>query len=197
MYHVLRSFTLFSLVPTLPSTRLLLHPPPSLSFSSSSSNNIMSEFSTQVHGLFHKGTSTMTYIISDPSSSESIVLDSVLDYDAASGRTSHTHNRAVVEYCTSNNLNVKYILESHVHGMLCIAFFSLHVMWNINTCFSRKPEKCILTHISGSSHWCKISQGAVSFRKDGHWCECHHCAKDIQQIVQLHRSRSRHRWVSI
>jgi hypothetical protein len=152
---------------------------------SSSSNNIMSEFSTQVHGLFHKGTSTMTYIISDPSSSESIVLDSVLDYDAASGRTSHTHNRSVVEYCTSNNLNVKYILESHVHGMVCvmydIAFVSLHVIWNTNTCFSRNI--CILTHISGSSHGCKISQGAVSFRKDGHWCECHHCAKDIQQIV--------------
>ena len=180
MYHVLRSFTLFSLV--RPSLRLVSYFTRHrlLASAASASNNKMSDISkAQVHGLFHKGTSTMTYIISDPSSSESIVLDSVLDYDAASGRTSHTHNRAVVEYCTSNNLNVKYILESHVHGMLCIAFFSLHVMWNTNTCFSRKPEKCILTHISGSSHWCKISQGAVSFRKDGNRCKCHNCAKDI------------------
>ena len=73
----------------------------------------------EVHGLFHAGTSTMTYIISDPSSTESIILDSVLDYDAASGRTSNTHNQAVVEYCSVNHLDVKYILESHVHGMLC------------------------------------------------------------------------------
>lgn len=58
----------------------------------------------------------MTYIISDPSTSETIILDSVLDYDAASGRTSNAHNQAVVEYCTANNLNVKYIFESHVHA---------------------------------------------------------------------------------
>jgi glyoxylase-like metal-dependent hydrolase (beta-lactamase superfamily II) len=74
----------------------------------------------QVHGIFHAGTSTMTYIISDPSSTESIILDSVLDYDAASGRTSNTHNQAVVEYCSVNHLDVKYILESHVHGMLVL-----------------------------------------------------------------------------
>lgn len=58
----------------------------------------------------------MTYIISDPGTKETIILDSVLDYDASSGRTSNTHNEAVVEYCTANELDVKYILESHVHG---------------------------------------------------------------------------------
>ena len=76
----------------------------------------MSSFKPQVHGLFHKGTSTMTYVISDPASKETIILDSVLDYDASSGRTSNVHNDAVVEYCTANSLDVKYILESHVHG---------------------------------------------------------------------------------
>lgn len=58
----------------------------------------------------------MTYIISDPGTKETIILDSVLDYDASSGRTSNTHNEAVVEYCTANELDVKYILESHVHA---------------------------------------------------------------------------------
>ena len=58
----------------------------------------------------------MTYIISDPSSKDAIILDSVLDYEPNSGRTSNTHGEAVVEYCTANSLNVKYILESHVHG---------------------------------------------------------------------------------
>ena len=69
-----------------------------------------------VHGIFHKGTSTMTYLITDPASKATIILDSVLDYDAASGKTSNAHNEAVVEYCTTNGLDVKYILESHVHG---------------------------------------------------------------------------------
>ena len=58
----------------------------------------------------------MTYLITDPASKATIILDSVLDYDAASGKTSNAHNEAVVEYCTANSLDVKYILESHVHG---------------------------------------------------------------------------------
>ena len=58
----------------------------------------------------------MTYIISDSASKETIILDSVLDYDASSGRTSNTHSEAVVEFCTAKSLDVKYILESHVHG---------------------------------------------------------------------------------
>jgi len=76
----------------------------------------MSSIQPQVHGIFHKGTSTLTYIITDPSSKETIILDSVLDYDAGSGCTSNTHGEEVVKYCTDNGLIVKYILESHVHG---------------------------------------------------------------------------------
>ena len=86
----------------------------------------------QVHGLFHAQTSTITYIISDPSTSESIILDSVLDYDAASGRTSNAHNQAVVEYCSANHLNVKYILESHVHG----AFFFVRSLFKKSSSFT-------------------------------------------------------------
>lgn len=58
----------------------------------------------------------MTYIITDPATKQTIILDSVMDYDASSGRTSNTHGEAVVEYCTTNSLDVKYILESHVHA---------------------------------------------------------------------------------
>lgn len=70
----------------------------------------------EVRGLFHKGTSTMTYVIADPTTKETIILDSVLDYDASSGRTSNAHGEAVVQYCAENDLDVRYILESHVHA---------------------------------------------------------------------------------
>lgn len=83
-------------------------------FSDDSSN--MTSPKPEVHGLFHEGTSTMTYIISDPATKQAIILDSVLDYDASSGRTSNSHNDAVVDYCAANSLDVRYILESHVHG---------------------------------------------------------------------------------
>ena len=94
-----------------------------------------SSSSPLVHGLFHKDTSTMTYIISDPSSKDAIILDSVLDYEPNSGRTSNTHGEAVVEYCTANSLNVKYILESHVHGkyiiLQCVCFLFIFL---VNSC---------------------------------------------------------------
>jgi len=90
----------------------------------SNTNSNMS-IQPQVHGIFHKGTSTLTYIITDPSSKETIILDSVLDYDAGSGCTSNTHGEEVVKYCTDNGLIVKYILESHVHGKSCLDMLSV------------------------------------------------------------------------
>jgi glyoxylase-like metal-dependent hydrolase (beta-lactamase superfamily II) len=73
-------------------------------------------FSPDVHGLFHKATSTLTYLITDPTSKQTIILDSVLDYDSASGVSSNTHNELVCQYITDHQLDVKYILESHVHA---------------------------------------------------------------------------------
>ena len=70
----------------------------------------------QVHGIFHKGMSTVTYVVTDPTRMVTVILDSVLDYDAASSRTSNEHNDNVVEYCRANSLDVRYILETHVHG---------------------------------------------------------------------------------
>ena len=93
----------------------------------SNTNSNMSSIQPQVHGIFHKGTSTLTYIITDPSSKETIILDSVLDYDAGSGCTSNAHGEEVVKYCTDNGLIVKYILESHVHGKSCLDMLSSFV----------------------------------------------------------------------
>ncbi|KAL3786821.1 hypothetical protein HJC23_008095 [Cyclotella cryptica] len=73
-------------------------------------------FRPLVHGLYHADTSTVTYIISDPASLDTIILDSVMDYDSASGCSSDEHNELVVAYCEEHKLNVRYILESHVHA---------------------------------------------------------------------------------
>lgn len=73
-------------------------------------------FSPIVHGLFHQDTSTVTYLITDPATKQTIILDSVLDYNASSGCSSNQHNDAVVAYATEHKLDIKYILESHVHA---------------------------------------------------------------------------------
>lgn len=98
-----------------------------------------SEPKPRVHGIFHKGTSTMTYVITDPISTATAILDSVLDYDAPSGRTTNEHNDKVVEYCQANSLDVRFILETHVHGMFWDPSFCLFL-------FNRPPIASYITN---------------------------------------------------
>src|SRR3546814_1291876 len=62
------------------------------------------------------GTFTVTYVVHDRATSEAAVIDPVLDFDPASGRTSHTSADEVVEYVKSNNLKVSWLLETHAHA---------------------------------------------------------------------------------
>lgn len=70
----------------------------------------------EVHCLFHQGTSTCSYIVVDPLTRKAMVIDSVLDFDMASGRTSNEHNEKVVAFCKEKNLQVDYIVDTHVHA---------------------------------------------------------------------------------
>lgn len=70
----------------------------------------------QVHGLFDPATWTVTYVVHSGPGSECAIIDSVLDYDPKSGRTRHASADQVVEYVRSNDLRVKWILETHAHA---------------------------------------------------------------------------------
>lgn len=70
----------------------------------------------EVHCLFHHGTSTCTYVVVDPCTRKTMVIDSVMDFDMASGCTSNEHNEKVVALCQEKNLEVDYIVETHVHA---------------------------------------------------------------------------------
>lgn len=69
-----------------------------------------------VHGIFDPATWTVTYVVHDPGAAECAIIDSVLDYDPKSGRTSHTSADKVIAYVRSKSLTVKYILETHAHA---------------------------------------------------------------------------------
>ena len=52
----------------------------------------------------------------DPDSKKSAVIDSVLDFDHASGRTS-THNAdKIISFIEKNKLDLEWIIETHVHA---------------------------------------------------------------------------------
>ena len=69
-----------------------------------------------VHGIFDKATWTVTYIVHHAKGSACAIIDSVLDYDPKSGRTTTTSAEKVVEYVNEHQLNVAWILETHAHA---------------------------------------------------------------------------------
>jgi glyoxylase-like metal-dependent hydrolase (beta-lactamase superfamily II) len=64
--------------------------------------------------------------VSDPATGKCAVIDSVLDYDAASASTSTTHADRIIAYVREHELEVEWILETHVHADHLTAAQYLH-----------------------------------------------------------------------
>lgn len=69
-----------------------------------------------IASFFDPATFTVSYAVHDPVSLEAAIIDSVLDFDPNSGRTSTASADAVIDYVTSHNLKVKWLLETHAHA---------------------------------------------------------------------------------
>lgn len=70
----------------------------------------------EIKGFFDKDTNTVSYVVHDPATREAAIIDSVLDYDPASGRTSHASADRLIDYVASNQLKVIWLLETHAHA---------------------------------------------------------------------------------
>lgn len=70
----------------------------------------------EVMGFFDPGTWTVTYVVHQGVGSDCVIIDSVLDYDAKSGRTTTASADQVVAYVRQNQLRVQWILETHAHA---------------------------------------------------------------------------------
>jgi glyoxylase-like metal-dependent hydrolase (beta-lactamase superfamily II) len=70
----------------------------------------------QVEAFFHEPTNTASYVIRDSQSHACAIVDSVLDFDAASGRTSTASAEAIASYVEGQDLRCEWILETHVHA---------------------------------------------------------------------------------
>lgn len=69
-----------------------------------------------IRSFFDENTFTVTHVISDPATGKAAIIDSVLDFDPASGRTSHTSADAVIAYVREAGLDVEWLLETHAHA---------------------------------------------------------------------------------
>ena len=70
----------------------------------------------EVKTFFDEATFTASHVVVDPLTRTCAVIDSVLDYDAASGRTSTASADAVIAFVQAEGLTVRWLLETHAHA---------------------------------------------------------------------------------
>ena len=67
-----------------------------------------------VEAFFHADTGTFSYVVHHASAA--VVIDPVLDYDAAAARISTTSADQIAAFVRERQLNVAWILETHAHA---------------------------------------------------------------------------------
>jgi glyoxylase-like metal-dependent hydrolase (beta-lactamase superfamily II) len=69
-----------------------------------------------VQAFFDEVSHTFSYVVWDAATGRAAVFDSVLDYDAASGRTAHRSADALVAFVRAQGLQVDWVIDTHVHA---------------------------------------------------------------------------------
>jgi len=72
--------------------------------------------SPDVTAFFDEATNTVSYVVRDPQGRSCAIVDSVLDFDYASGNTDTASADAIIAHVRAHELDVVWILESHVHA---------------------------------------------------------------------------------
>lgn len=70
----------------------------------------------EVKAFLHPPTSTFSYVVWCPATRQAAVIDSVLHYEAISGRTSTHYADDIIHFVRGNNLTVQWVIETHAHA---------------------------------------------------------------------------------
>ena len=70
----------------------------------------------EVHTFFDPDTFTASHIVRDPRSDACAIIDSVLDFDYASGRTAETSATRIANHVHEHALQTQWVLETHAHA---------------------------------------------------------------------------------
>ena len=70
----------------------------------------------EVTAFFHEETFTASYVVADPGTRRAAIVDSVLDFDQAAGRTSTQAADAIIAFVREGELTVDWLLETHAHA---------------------------------------------------------------------------------
>ncbi|OOW74728.1 MBL fold metallo-hydrolase [Xanthomonas cissicola] len=146
----------------------------------------------EVKTFFDPATSSASHVVRDPRSSACAIIDPVLDFDMASGRTATRSAAALVQYVRDAGLQVQWLLETHAHadhlsaalwlqqqvgGQLAIGAHITHVqeafgnIFNAGTDFSRDGSQFDHLFVDGEAFAIGHLQ-AVALHGPGHTPAC-------------------------
>ena len=69
-----------------------------------------------VRAFFDHDSNTVSYAVTDLVTKKVAIIDSVLNFDYASGTISYDHADMIIDYVTTQNLDVEWLIETHVHA---------------------------------------------------------------------------------
>ncbi|NHX27408.1 MBL fold metallo-hydrolase, partial [Escherichia coli] len=72
--------------------------------------------SPAVHAFFDEATNTVSYVVRDTMSNKAAIIDSVLDFDYASGHTDTRSADEIIAWVRAEGLEIEWLLETHVHA---------------------------------------------------------------------------------
>lgn len=70
----------------------------------------------QVTPFFHRPSNTWSYVVADADARAAAIIDPVLDFEAASGRTATASAQALLDFVREQALDVAWIVETHAHA---------------------------------------------------------------------------------
>ena len=76
----------------------------------------MALLTPEVHSYFDEATNAACYIVKDPSSTSCAIIDSIWNFDLASGQTNTEHADMLAEDIIANGWQLDWIIETHVHA---------------------------------------------------------------------------------
>lgn len=69
-----------------------------------------------VKGFFDEATNTISYVVWDRTTKQAAIIDSLLDFDQASGRTATHSADRMIAFVKDTGLTVEWIIDTHVHA---------------------------------------------------------------------------------
>ncbi len=70
----------------------------------------------KIQHFFDPDTFTLTYLVIDEITKDTVIIDPVLDFDPPSGKIDDHSIQEVLDYIRQNQLNIRAILETHAHA---------------------------------------------------------------------------------